>query len=142
MGLIAYEFRVEMSRALYESYLAILTAGECRTQFEAIERARKSPAPHFFTSARNCCYVLTKMANGEPTGLSNPDKVRKFKELDRRAREYRETHTEWPGLMNVSRIIVNEPAPEYYICYSTAKQMILSERKKRQEEVARKWAKR
>ena len=142
MGLIAYEFRVEMSRALYESYLTILTSGECRTQFEAIEKARKSPAPHFFTSARNCSYVLTKMRAGESTGLRNKDKIRKFQELEKRAEEYRKTHDEWPGLLNVSRIIVNEPAPEYYICYSTAKQMILHERRKRQEEVARRWAKR
>lgn len=142
MGQIAYEFRVEMTRALYESYVSILSSGECETQRDAIERARKSQAPHFFTSAKNCADVLTKIAAGKPTGLTNPDKVRKFQELDRRAKEYRETHDEWPGLLNVCRIIVNEPAPEYYICHNTAKQIILRERKARQEELARKWAKR
>lgn len=139
MGQIAYEFKEEMSRSLYESYLEILNTGECSTQYEAIERTRKSPAPHFFTSARNCAYILKRITLNEPTGLRNFDKIRKFNDLYALAEKYKMEHPEYPGLMAVSRIIVNMPAPEYYICHNTAKQIILRERKRRREEVARKW---
>ena len=140
MGRIAHEFRVEMSRALYDSYVAILSSGECRTQAEAVEKARRSTAPSYFTSARNCNYILSRMFAGEPTGLKDRDKIRKFEALFREAERYREEHDEWPGLYNVCREIVELPAPEYFICHNTAKQMILHERKKRREESARKWA--
>lgn len=129
-----------MSRALYDSYVAILSSGECRTQSEAVDKARWSTAPSYFTSARNCNYILSKMYAGEPTGLKDKDKIRKFDALYCEAEAYREEHEEWPGLYNVCREIVEHPAPEFFICHNTAKQMILKERKKRQEEVARKWA--
>lgn len=139
MGQIAYEFRVEMSRALYESYLLVLASGECRTQYEAVERARKSQAPHYFTSEWHCARMLAKMFAGEPTGLRNVDKVRKFDRLFEEAKRYREEHEEWPGLVNVCRDLVRRPAPEYYICHNTAKQIILQERKRRREEVVKRW---
>ena len=143
MGHIAYAFRVEMSRALYATYREILSSGECATQHEAIDRARKSPAPHFFTSARNCAYVVTRLQRGEPTGLRNPDKIRKFNELQRRVEEYIAEHPEEreKGMPCVCEAVVNEPAPEYYICHNTAKQIILRERKRSKEEAMR-WVKR
>lgn len=141
MGRIAHEFRVEMSRALYDSYVAILSTGECRTQAEAIDKARWSTAPCYFTSARNCNYILSRMYAGEPTGLKDKDKIRKFQALYCEVEAYKEEHDEWPGLYNVCREVVEHPAPEYFICHNTAKQMILYERKKRREEIARRWAK-
>ena len=134
MGRIAHEFRIEMSRALYDSYVAILSSGECRTQSEAVDKARWSTAPSYFTSARNCNYILSRIYAGEPTGLKDRDKIRKFEALHAEAERYRETHAEWPGLDNVCSEIVEMPAPEYFICHNTAKQMILFERKKRREE--------
>lgn len=139
MGRIAQEFREEMSRSLYESYLAILNAGECATQYEAIERARRSPAPQWFISEWSCVNILTKMQRGEPTGLKNPDKIRKYDDLFAVVERWRAERGEWPGLIVVCREIVHGEAPEYYICHNTAKQMILAERKRRREEVARRW---
>lgn len=144
MGQIAYAFRVEMSRALYESYLAVFRSGECETQFEAIDRARKSPAPHFFTSAQNCAKVVAKMLKGEPTGLKNPDKIRKFEELCARVEKYIEENPEEVakyGMPTICEEIVNQPAPEFYICHNTAKQIILHQRKRQIEEKMR-WVKR
>ncbi len=140
MGRIADTLRIEMQRDLYKSYLEIYESGECETQYQAINRARKSPAPQFYTTSKNCCYVLNLMYKGEDTGLRNPDKIRKFQELKRRADEWKQKE-EYPGLLNVCREIVEEPAPEYYICYSTAKQMIQAERRKRIKEAMR-WVKR
>ena len=140
IGRIAHEYRVEMSRALYDSYVEILSSGECRTQYEAVERARRSTAPSYYTSARNCNYILSRMYAGEPTGLRDREKIRKFEALYDAAERYRAEHDEWPGLFNVCREIVEEEAPEYFICHNSAKQMILHERKKRREEIARKWA--
>ena len=143
MGQIAYAFRLEMSRALYATYREILLSGECVTQHEAIDRARKSPAPHFFTSAKNCAYIVTRMQRGEPTGLRNPDKVRKFNELARLVEEYMSEHGEeaTKGILSVCEEVVNMPAPEYYICHNTAKQIILRERKRSREEAMR-WVRR
>jgi hypothetical protein len=140
MGQIAYAFRVEMSRALFASYLSVLRSGECETQFEAIDMARKSPAPHFFTSAQNCAKVVAKMLRGEPTGLKNPDKIRKFEELRARLEKYMEVNPEEVekyGLPTICEEIVNQPAPEFYICHNTAKQIILKQRKRQREEVMR-----
>lgn len=141
MGMMAYEFRVEMSRALYDSYLKVLSTGECQTLYEAVERARKSPAPCYFTSDWNCAKIMSKMFAGEPTGLKNRDKIRKFDALFAEVQRYKAEHEMWPGLVNVCREVVNLPAPEYFICHNTAKQIILRERKRRREEVARKWVK-
>lgn len=140
MGRIADIFRIEMQRDLYKSYLEIYESGECETQFEVIDRARKSPAPQFYTTSKNCCYILKLMEEGRDTGLRNADKIRKFVELKRLADEWKNTHDDYPGLRNVCREIVNMPAPEYYICYNTAKQMIREERRKRQKELMR-WVK-
>ena len=107
-------------------------------------RKSGSRKPHasqtMVTSARNCNYILSRMYAGEPTGLKDRDKIRKFDALFQEAERYRREHGEWPGLYNVCRDIVELPAPEYFICHNTAKQMILHERKKRREEIARKWA--
>ena len=140
MGRIADTFRIEMQRDLYKSYMKIYESGQCETQYQAIEMARKSPAPQFYTTSKNCCYILNLMYKGLDSGLRNPDKIRKFQELKRRADE-RKSRGEYPGLLNVCRDLVEEPAPEYYICYSTAKQMILDERAKRKREAMR-WVKR
>lgn len=133
-----------MSEALYKSYMEVYRSGECATQFDAIDKARKSPAPHFFTSARNCAYVVNKLRRGEPTGLRNPDKIRKFDELRRRVDAYLEEHPEdldKCGLPGICEEIVNQPAPEFYICHNTAKQIILRQRKRQVEENMR-WVRR
>ena len=45
------------------------------------------------------------------------------------------------GMPSVCEAVVNETAPEYYICHNTAKQIILRERKRSKEEAMR-WVKR
>lgn len=139
MGRLARWFRENMSRSLYDSYVAVLESGECATQYEAIERARKSPAPSYFTSEKRCAECLSRMYAGRPVALRDSDKIRKFQALYEEAERYREEHG-WPGLSVVCREIVERPAPEYFICHNSAKQMILGERRRRQEEMARKWA--
>ena len=84
--------------------------------------------------------VPVRVAFSQVGGLKDRDKIRKFEALFLEAERYREEHDEWPGLYNVCREIVEHSAPEYFICHNTAKQMILRERKKRREEIARKWA--
>lgn len=140
MGRIDEGFRREMQEALYKSYKEIYESGECETQYQAIDKARKSRAPHFFTSAKNCAYILYLMSQGKDTGLRNPDKIRKFEELKRLADSYK-SENGYPGLMNVCRDIVEMPAPEYYICFSTAKQMILRERDEEKKRMMR-WIRR
>lgn len=85
--------------------------------------------------------MLTLLYQGRDTGLRVPEKIRKFDEIKRRVDEMKSKEG-YPGLLNACREVVNQPAPEYYICHNTAKQMILEERKRRQDEMARRWAKR
>lgn len=140
MGRISRWYREKMSSSLYEAYVKTLESGECATQYEAIERARKSPAPSYFTSEKHCAYIIKKMQCGQPTMLRNADKIRKFNAIYAEVEKYRAEHDEWPGLFSVCREIVERPAPEFYICYNTAKQMIKEEREKRVGEMAKKWA--
>lgn len=83
------------------------------------------------------------MRRGEPTGLKNPDKIRKFDELRARVEKYIEENPEEAekyGMPTICEEIVNQPAPEFYICHNTAKQIILRQRKRQREEKMR-WVK-
>ena len=141
MGRIARWYREKMSSSLYEAYVKTLESGECVTQYEAIEVARKSTAPCYFTSEKHCADIISRMYSGKPTMLRNADKIRKFQAIYEEVERYKEEHDEWPGLFSVCREIVERPAPEFFICHNTAKQMILEERKKRVAEMTRRWVK-
>lgn len=142
MGRIGLEYRSKRNEALYEAYENVLRTGECSSQAEAIDRARKSEAPNFFTPPRFCSDVMYRMRIGKPYGgIRGEDKRRKFMELYERYKEYREQHPEESSI-SACTYITEQPAPEFYISYGTAKQFILQERRRRQEETARRWSKR
>lgn len=142
MGQIAHGFKSEMSMALYNSYLRILESGECASQAEAVNLARKSEAPHFFSSAKSCMEIISKMLKRQPTGLRAPEKIKKYQMIFKRLAIYIYENPEKASTMSLFQLcetVISQPAPEYYVCFNTAKQVILKERARRREEAARRW---
>lgn len=129
--------RKQRDIALFESYSKAIQEHDFANQKEAFDYVRKHAAPRFFSSNMFCESMITKMLNGQPTGLKNPQAVRKYNELFRRYKQKAEQYPE-KTIREICAIIVDEPAPEFYLNRRITQWIIAREKKERWEEIMKK----
>lgn len=122
--------REERDRALFEAYTKALRNIRFNTQEEAINYVRTHEAPKFYISGEFAAYVIGRMLRGVSMGVTGIQRIKKFKELFRRFCEVKNT-PRMKGLSNkdICSLLVDEPAPEFYINYRMAKGILLEQRK-------------
>lgn len=120
--------RKQRDRALFESYSEAIKVHDFATQKEAYDYVRTHPAPRFFSSHLFCASMIKKMLDGVPTGLKSPQSIRKYNELFKR---YLERSEQYPdkSIEEICAIIVDEPAPEFYLNRRITQWVIARERK-------------
>ena len=126
--------REQRDIALFNTYTKAIEEFDFANQYEAYDYVRKHPAPRFFVSPFFCESMMLKMLAGKPTGLRNPQTVRKYDELFRRYKSMQERHPELT-LRDICERIIDEPAPEYYLNRRITQWIIARERKKRWEKM-------
>lgn len=124
MGKVNYDISRQMQIDLIEAYKAV--APHCWTQREAYERMVKQPAPRYYVTAKQAYQVIAPMVKGdfEMVNMMLPRKREMYlslfsvveKMLDQRAFIGK-------SLYYVMQYAVGQPAPEFFIGPSRAKQI-------------------
>lgn len=111
--------------AIYAVYKRGLEEGRFKSFREAGEWVRSQPAPRFFIDSRTASLLLGKIHSQSFLMGLHPSSRRLILQLDERYRAYRRDH---PGSVlsreRVMELLVEEPAPEFYITGDAARRII------------------
>ncbi len=123
------ELKSIRDRDLFLCYQKALKEKDFKNQWEAIEYVRKSPAPRFYISSKVCSLLLGKIFAGHKLERMHPLAYRRIKHLEKM---YKSMVTGQAGMQGLSRervceIIVDMPAPEFYISNVYATRIINKE---------------
>jgi hypothetical protein len=121
---------------LYKAYLQGLETGAFRNMSQAADYVIRQPAPQFYISAREANLHIGKILSRVSLISLNSTSRRRVWQIYDRYMEYLDAH---PGC-NLSREriiehIVDEPAPEFYLSWTSARHILKREVNKRR----RKW---
>lgn len=131
----------QRDRALFDSYRTALSGRTFVNQREAVDYVRTAPAPRFYISAQAASVYVNMITVGRPLPRLNPSSKRRIKEIYRRYSELRSSE-KYAGFstFGICQIIVEQPAPEYYIGYELASKIICRELNRHNDNIARRLA--
>lgn len=130
-----FELLQMRNAALYDAYCEGIDQNYFENTSQAIDYARTRPAPQFFITARNASLAIGKIAAGRDLGCNENNK-KKYHELYRRYLRYLTTHPRCTmSREHICEILVDEPAPEYYLGQEMAEKIIRKERERKLEEM-------
>lgn len=111
--------------AIYAVYKRGLEEGRFRSFREAGEWVRRQPAPRFFIDSRTASLLLGKIHSQQFLMGLHPSSRRLILQLDERYRNYLKAHPRC-GMSRerIMEILVEEPAPEFYITGDGARRII------------------
>lgn len=128
------ELRQERNEAVYEMYLKGLRTQHFRSMDEAADWVRSQPAPKFYISSRSLVNYIGAIALGkEPKNLHKTTKE-KVSILYAMYREFIETNPDCRmPREHICEILVDQPAPKFFISHDYALLIILKERNRHME---------
>lgn len=131
--------RKRRDRALFQAYQKALQENEFSDQREAVDYVRKNEAPRWFVSKEFCAAVISSWIRGKEFCKMRVNKRRKFQAL---YEIYQKLKQEFPysslNHLELCGVIVDLPAPEWYIDHQLASRIITEQINLRNEELARK----
>lgn len=117
------------NRALYEAYVKGISEHRFPNEREAVDFARRQPAPQFYMSSWRLTKYFIQIGRDRPMNRMNPNTRRKVRELWSRYLEYMRGHQgDKLSRIRVCELLVEQPAPEFYVCYDLAKKIIAMEK--------------
>lgn len=116
-------------RALYHVYLKGLEEGRFSSMTEAVNFARLSPAPRFYISARAAALYINRLEAGDDLEELSEQSRRRIGVLHDSYQLYRSASPEEISCEHIMEILVEHPAPDFFIGYEAAKKIILRERR-------------
>lgn len=132
------ELREARDRAVYEKYCEGLETHTFDSARSAADWVRSQPAPRFFISAHALSIYIGQIEAGQDLSRLHPSTREKVFELYARYLEYRKCHPdEKLSRESISNILVEEPAPEFYICAEYIQLIIRRESARKIEELKR-----
>ena len=128
-GMKDTELKGIRDRDLFLAYQKALKEHSFQNQWEAIEYVRKSPAPRFYISSKVCSLLLGKLFAGQRLEQMHPLSYRRIKHLEKMYKNYVSGEVGKKGLSRerVCEILVDMPAPEFYISNLWATRIINKE---------------
>lgn len=130
--------REERDRDLFNAYIEAVSSGKCKTEEEAIEYARNHQAKRFYIDSSFCCFIMRRMIKGEPPNVGGQNSIRKFNYLYKLFNEVSSNpKNKGCSTLDICDIILDMPAPEFFVTYRTARFIIARERKVRWEALAK-----
>ena len=134
------DLREQRDKAIFDAYRKALVEQGFQTQSEAVEYVRTHPAPRFFVSAKFCQIVIGRLIAGKHPGVSGKQRIRKFRELYRRYLiEKDKPENADLSVYEISWRIVDQQAPEFYLNFRAASEIINRQREKQQEFLAQRY---
>lgn len=106
--------REQRDAALFDAYIKAVRDIGFSTQEMAYDYVRTHEAPRFFVEPKFCQEIISKIERGLPTGLRNPQSIRKYDELYRRFKQMRKENPDMP-MRDICEAIVDGKAPEFYL---------------------------
>lgn len=123
----------DLIRAFYEQY----EAKEFKNIWELLRRTVNSPSERFWVSEYRATYVIKAIMSGdELRGMTNM-KREMFMEIYRRTMKLRKKRPD-ADLFDLVNIVVNQPAPKFYLTPGSANVIIHKAKRKWKEERMRK----
>ena len=123
-----YERKIEEMISVYRK-----VAPECWTQKQAFERVVNHPASGFFILPQTACNVVRNMYWGRSDHIRrrSGNQARMYEEIYRRIME-KSQKPEYSGmsLMGLCTIVVDEPAPEFYMSVDSFRNVFSREKAK------------
>ena len=120
------------AEALYAVYRRGLDKGCFDSMFGAGKWCARQPAPCFFISAKRASLLVGRILAGAPLGDLNASNRRMAWQLHN---DYRRFLKEHPGTTlsreRIMELLVDSPAPEFYISTDGARKMLSMEIKRR-----------
>lgn len=130
--------REERDRALFDAYNRALATMRFSSQSKAVDYARTHGAPRFYVDAEFLRIVVGRIHRGVDMGVDGELSRRKFLDMyDLLIKERAKPENAFLSIMDLCCIVVNLPAPSFYIGYSSARHILSKQRKLKWEEVQR-----
>lgn len=131
------EFEQERNNELLKAYRQLLFECDYINHTTVFTLLVNKPSPRFWVTEERAAIVVGSMLRGDTLEGFNPNKREMFQEIYRRVVELKEKDS----TLTINRatfIVVNQPAPKFYLSPGYAQLIILQEKKKCYEERKRK----
>ena len=136
------ELKAIRDRDLFLCYQKALKERDFQNQWEAVEYVRKCPAPRFYISSKVCSLLLGKIFAAKRLDRMHPLAYKRIKHLEKMYKDYVIGPAGMKGLSRerICEILVDMPAPEFYITNSYATRIINKEIEKHNNRHSRRTA--
>lgn len=135
--------RQQRDSALFQAYQRALEEVGFDNQREAIEYVRTHPAPKWFVSKEFAAAVISSRIRGKDHYKMGKSKRRKFDDL---FALYQQKRNEFPYCdlchLALCEAIIEMPAPEWYLENQIASRIVGEQIRLRNEQIARRYARR
>lgn len=123
------ELKAARDRDLFLCYQKALLNHDFRNQWEAIEYVRSHPAPRYYISPKSCSLLLGRIFAGKPIDRLNSLARKRIRRLESSYRQLVQGEGSMKGLSRerICEIIVDMPAPEFYVTHRYATRIISRE---------------
>lgn len=130
--------RQERDEALFREYCKALNQHDFLKPDDVYDYVRKRPAPRFYVEAEFLRDYISCRMRGKSFGRFGEETQRKFDELYQRYLFYsNNSNLDRKSLLEISEMIVNTPAPEYYISRRTTRMIIARQKKLKWDSVSK-----
>lgn len=128
------QLKKKRDAALYREYVKGLEEGRFASMCEAADYVIRQPAPRFFISAKEASNRIGRILSGkEHIDRRSPSQRRVLLLLDR----YQDYLAAYPDCQlsreSILEVLVQEPAPEFYLGWEAARQILRREVSKRRK---------
>lgn len=130
------ELKAARDRDLFLCYQKALRENDFRNQWEAIEHVRTHPAPRFYISPKSASLLLGKVFANQPIEPMHRMAVKRLKQLESMYRSFVKGEGGQKGLSRerICEILLDMPAPEFYLTHHYATRIITKEIARHNEE--------
>lgn len=97
---------------------------------DVLKKTVKMPAKRFYSSSKYACICIKAMKEGRPVIYQQKEKERMIQEVWRRVKQEEKTHPD-AKLDELVELVMDLPAPEFYLKISSAKVIICKAKQKK-----------
>lgn len=136
------ELKEARDRDLFVCYQKALRENNFQDQWEAIEYVRRCPAPRFYISSKSCSLLLGKIFAGKRLERMHPLAYKRIRHLADMYKTYVSGENGKKGLSRerICEILVDMPAPEFFVSHLYATRIITKEIRKHNQKMERRSA--
>lgn len=132
--------REERDRALFDAYREAMGEHDFKTLKEAVNFVRNSPAPKWFTSPDRCAAEISRMIRGMRPFVRGRVRLKKYSDL---LKAYKTACADPANELcchyAICEKIVETPAPQWYLGYKQAFDIIIREKRAFQERMGERY---